>query len=191
MIRGCFYHDGQESPRLAVSVLSERCSVHQHRPSHDLKQLFARETMSSASIGSNNTRAVYCSHMVSCSGINCACHNAASHFLSRVDEDNLDQYISNNRAYLEENIKFPYMLILAQDSEFIVVSALASRDFQASRLDPGLYDIRYLNDRQTTLLIFFHSNSRGFSSFCRLEIASYHMWLPRRTRRCLSSTSIG
>ncbi len=144
MIRGCFYHDGQECPRFAISVLSERCHVYQQTTSHDLKQLYSRETMSSASIGSKDSKAVYCSHMSCCSGMGCACHNAVSHFLSHADEgDDLNVYIKDNREYLEENIKYPYMMIFVQKSNFVVLTSFAARDFQVAKLDFGLYDIRY------------------------------------------------
>lgn len=143
MIRGCFYHDGQESPRLAMSVLSERCFIIQQRASNNVKQLYLRDSLASATIGTKNSKSAYCSHMKGCSGSSCACHNAVSHFFSQTSEISLDQYIDKNRAYLEENITFPYLLILVQQSEFVVVTSFAARDFQATRLEPGLYDIRY------------------------------------------------
>lgn len=99
--------------------------------------------MSSASIGSKDSRAVYCSHMSSCSGTGCACHNAVSHFLSPAGaNDDLDEYINNNREYLEENIKYPYMMIFVKKSDFLVITSFAARDFQVNKLDSGLYDIR-------------------------------------------------
>lgn len=155
MIRGCFYHDGQESPRFAVSVLSERCSVVQCRTSYVLKQLYTRETMSSASVGSKDKKAAYCSHMNACSGLNCACHNAVSHFLTQADNDDLEQYVNTNRAYLEENIKFPFMLILVQGSDFMAITSFATCDFQAVRLDPGLYDIRFVSSIHPSSPTFF------------------------------------
>lgn len=142
MIRGCFYHDGQECPRFAMSVLSERCFLIQQKASLNIKQLHFRESFASATIGTKNSKAAYCSHMKGCSGSSCACHNAVSHFLAQTDDGSLDQYIDKNRDYLEENISFPYMLILVQKSEFVVVTSFALHDFQATRLEPGLYDIR-------------------------------------------------
>ncbi len=143
MIRGCFYHDGQESPRFAISALSERCHVYQVRTSHDLKQLYSKETMSSATIGSKNSKAVYCSHMSGCSGTGCACHNAVSHFLTQaVDDEDLADYVNNNPEYLEENIKYPYMMILVRKTNFLVLTSFAAGDFQVAKLEPGLYDIR-------------------------------------------------
>ena len=143
MIRGCFYHDGQESPRFAISVLSERCHVYQLRTSHDLKQLYSKETLSSATIGSKDSKAVYCSHMSGCSGTGCACHNAVSHFLTQAaDGEDLGDYVNSNREYLEENIKYPYMMIFVKKSNFLVLTSFAARDFKVAKLEPGLYDIR-------------------------------------------------
>lgn len=143
MIRGCFYHDGQECPRFAMSVLSERCFLIQQRGSNNIKQLYFRESLASATIGTKSSKAAYCSHMKGCSGSSCACHNAITHFLSQTEEASLDQYITKNRAYLEENISFPYILILVQQSEFVAITSFATGDFQATRLEPGLYDIRF------------------------------------------------
>ena len=143
MINGCFYHDKSNSPKVAIAVLAERCELFQQVKTYELKQIFSNENMSGALIGSNQTRSCYCSHLSSCSGSQCACRNAVSHFLSHEGETDLDGYIRENETYLKENISFPYLIILVQHSDFVVISSYSDNDFEIQRLDAGCYDIRY------------------------------------------------
>lgn len=143
MIQGKFYHDKKQSPRLAISAVIEHSELFQQKASYELRQLFSKERFCSATIGSNESRSVICAHMSVCHGMGCSCHNVITHFLSQANNDDLDAYVGNNESYLKENIKSPYLLILAQRSDFVVITAYGVNDFQIAKLDGGSYDIRY------------------------------------------------
>lgn len=143
MIQGNFYHNKKDAPRVAVSVIAENCDLFQQKANYELRQLYSKDRLCSATLGTNESRSVFCSHMSVCHGMVCSCHNVISHFLSQTNSDDLDTYFANNRSYMEENIKSSYLLILIQCSDFFIITAYGGNDFQVAKLDAGSYDIRF------------------------------------------------
>jgi hypothetical protein len=106
--------------------------------------------MSGSIMGCYGSKMAFCSHIGECNGVLCTCQNMVAHFLNQTTDMTLDTYVHDNVSYMRENVKFPYLLILSADADFVVVTAYAAHDFQVARLDGGHYLIRY-NLRTTQL----------------------------------------
>ena len=143
MFQGYFYHDRNSSARVIMCAIAERSETQQQFGMLSLQQMYSRDATSGIIIGSCCKRAAYITHLKSCQGVLCPCHTIVAHFLGQEDSSNLESYIHENEAYMRENIKSPFLLILSQGSDFGVVSCYAPYDFQFRKLEAGHYSVRY------------------------------------------------
>lgn len=141
MFHGYFSHDGNKFPRVVMSALTEQCVLFS-QGADELHQMFNREQMSSTTIGGCSSQSIYCSHMGACDGLVCSCHNVVTHFLRQENNVDMERFLTDNAAYMKENMKFPYLLILSNKCDVVTVTAYGVNDFHITRLDPGQYFIR-------------------------------------------------
>jgi hypothetical protein len=129
-------------PSMVTSVAAEECQVsslkHQN---YNLKQLFSKDSMTSAIVGSNKYRSLFFSHVGKCSGSMCACRNGAAHFLAQTDGKPLVDYVDENKSFIMENVASPYLIILGQDLNYFVLRSFCAGDFSIQSLAPGAYHI--------------------------------------------------
>jgi hypothetical protein len=143
MYSGYLYH-GKESfgPKVIMASAADGAEVNSSPSGYDARQLYSRECRSGVAFGSNGGRSAYCAHIGGCDGILCSCHNVLTHFLGHADADTVDHYVYDNTSYLKENVKFPYLLLFSDGTDFLSVTAYAAHDFHVSKLEDGHYLIR-------------------------------------------------
>ena len=110
-----------------------------------LKHILSANHKTSASIGFSNNASIITTHVSGdCKGLNCACYKVASYFLQRSTESTLENFVNENISFLRENVSFPYLFVVLQDSDLMCVSSHFAEDFLCQRLENGSYEIRYV-----------------------------------------------
>jgi hypothetical protein len=165
MIHGCFYKavTNQAYPRLGITVVADgHKEVTSVKVGADdgakLKHLYSNDGGSSVTLGVCGDRAIFTSHMSgSCAGQACSCVMVATHFLQRPETLNsldegrsdtaaactpLDEFVAPHLNFLKENVSYPYLMILSQAAEMLLITAYNAESFQCEKLLEGAYDFR-------------------------------------------------
>mmetsp|Transcript_8791 Transcript_8791/g.19291 ORF Transcript_8791/g.19291 Transcript_8791/m.19291 type:complete len:354 (-) Transcript_8791:144-1205(-) len=139
MIHGCFYHDKDVS---LLSAIMENCSTLDQSREKDRVHLYCNDTLTGLTVGNNGNRSLFSSHTGVCGGALCECIKAATSFLSGKEESGLDLYVENNKLYLMERLSAPFLLILMEGNESIIISSYGAEDFDCKRIEVDTLSIR-------------------------------------------------
>jgi hypothetical protein len=99
------------------------------------------ESQSGQIIGNCGNKSVFWSHLACC-GLNCSCGMITSKYLSTTENEDIRSFVDSNTAVLREFIPFPYLLVLQNQCEFVVVTSYSEGDFSVRTLPPAFYQIR-------------------------------------------------
>jgi hypothetical protein len=166
MIHGCFYHDKGDVS--LISAIMENCSTLDQSREKDRVHLYCNDTLTGLTVGNNGNRSLFSSHTGVCGGVLCECRKAATTFLSGTGESGLDMYVKNNKINLMEKLSAPFLLILMEGNESVIISSYGAGDFDCKRIEAHTSSIRYkLSDQHFPIIAQSNTN---FSTFLGIAL---------------------
>ncbi len=114
--------------------LKKSCNHYQDH----LKHTYSEESSIGIMIGDFQTRSLFCSHF----GNMNECEQIAADFLFNIAPGNIEEFVYANAIFLKETIRGPYLLVLIEGSQIILVTSYGEGDFEIRTMPPGNFCIK-------------------------------------------------